>query len=142
MAIKWDYKLACGCNPSYTGKAARLGVTFLILKEGGKYNLTVLSATDRVLSRQTFRTLRQAKDECEAVRIWSRKPSAACRECGCTDDCACPGGCWWVEPDLCSTCATPARQPGAKGARRGRRPSGGAVLAKPSSARTAPGAKQ
>lgn len=27
-----------------------------------------------------------------------------CRVCGCTDQRACPGGCWWVEPDLCSTC--------------------------------------
>lgn len=29
----------------------------------------------------------------------------ACRVCGCTDDCACPGGCSWVAPDLCSSCA-------------------------------------
>lgn len=28
-----------------------------------------------------------------------------CRVCGCTDDQACPGGCSWVEPDLCSRCA-------------------------------------
>lgn len=28
-----------------------------------------------------------------------------CRECGCTDERACPGGCEWVEPDLCSRCA-------------------------------------
>lgn len=28
----------------------------------------------------------------------------ACRVCGCTDERACPGGCWWVEPDLCSDC--------------------------------------
>jgi hypothetical protein len=28
-----------------------------------------------------------------------------CRDCGCTDDLACPGGCTWVEPDLCSRCA-------------------------------------
>lgn len=28
-----------------------------------------------------------------------------CRECGCTDDCACPEGCFWVEEDLCSACA-------------------------------------
>jgi hypothetical protein len=28
-----------------------------------------------------------------------------CRECGCTDECACTGGCHWVEPDLCSQCA-------------------------------------
>lgn len=28
-----------------------------------------------------------------------------CRVCGCTDECACPGGCSWVESDLCSACA-------------------------------------
>jgi ParB/RepB/Spo0J family partition protein len=28
-----------------------------------------------------------------------------CRVCGCTDDHACPGGCYWVEKDLCSACA-------------------------------------
>ena len=27
-----------------------------------------------------------------------------CRLCGCTDRQACPGGCCWVEPDLCSRC--------------------------------------
>lgn len=27
-----------------------------------------------------------------------------CRVCGCTEDNACPGGCYWVEPDLCSAC--------------------------------------
>ena len=27
-----------------------------------------------------------------------------CRVCGCTDDHACPGGCYWVEEDLCSEC--------------------------------------
>lgn len=33
----------------------------------------------------------------------------ACRECGCTEDAACEGGCSWVEADLCSACApTPA----------------------------------
>jgi hypothetical protein len=28
-----------------------------------------------------------------------------CRVCGCTDERACPGGCSWVEEDLCSACA-------------------------------------
>lgn len=32
--------------------------------------------------------------------------AGVCRECGCTDLEACPGGCWWVEPDLCSACAS------------------------------------
>jgi hypothetical protein len=27
-----------------------------------------------------------------------------CRACGCTWNNACPGGCYWVEPDLCSEC--------------------------------------
>lgn len=28
----------------------------------------------------------------------------ACRVCGCTLYRACPGGCYWVEPGLCSNC--------------------------------------
>lgn len=27
-----------------------------------------------------------------------------CRACGCTDNTACEDGCYWVEPDLCSSC--------------------------------------
>ena len=32
-----------------------------------------------------------------------------CRRCGCTEKCACSVagiGCYWVEPDLCSMCAS------------------------------------
>lgn len=32
-----------------------------------------------------------------------------CRVCGCTEEKACPDGCYWVEPDLCSQCAPAAR---------------------------------
>ena len=28
-----------------------------------------------------------------------------CRICGCTQNNACEGGCYWVEEDLCSKCA-------------------------------------
>ncbi len=31
--------------------------------------------------------------------------SMVCRECGCTDEDACLGGCYWVEVDLCSSCS-------------------------------------
>jgi hypothetical protein len=34
-----------------------------------------------------------------------------CRQCGCTDEIACPDGCHWVAADLCSTCA-PGAAPG------------------------------
>jgi hypothetical protein len=27
-----------------------------------------------------------------------------CRSCGCFEEFACPGGCTWAEPDLCSAC--------------------------------------
>ena len=27
-----------------------------------------------------------------------------CRLCGCTEERACTGGCFWVEPDLCNRC--------------------------------------
>lgn len=39
--------------------------------------------------------------------LWETRPDAEqkCRVCGCTWDNACPGGCHWVEPDLCSQCA-------------------------------------
>lgn len=30
-----------------------------------------------------------------------------CRACGCSDDMACEGGCYWVEPGLCSSCVKP-----------------------------------
>lgn len=32
-------------------------------------------------------------------------PVAICNGCGCTDDNACEGGCFWVAKDLCSRCA-------------------------------------
>jgi hypothetical protein len=34
--------------------------------------------------------------------LWGAGP--ACRVCGCTEHHACAGGCYWVEPDLCSAC--------------------------------------
>lgn len=37
-------------------------------------------------------------DKCETCK------KRTCRVCGCTWDNACPGGCYWVEFDLCSAC--------------------------------------
>ncbi|TIL36192.1 hypothetical protein [Mesorhizobium sp.] len=31
-----------------------------------------------------------------------------CRKCGCTQEDGCANGCWWVEDDLCSSCAKEA----------------------------------
>jgi hypothetical protein len=35
-------------------------------------------------------------------------PAGVCRICGCIDEEACPEGCYWVEPNLCSSCVDKA----------------------------------
>lgn len=52
------------------------------------------------------------------------EPVLECTMCGCTDERACPGGCWWVhgplDDPLCSGCARLAREGfGAEGVGRG-----------------------
>lgn len=46
---------------------------------------------------------------CDPVEIDTRPRTAGlvCVGCGCTDDNACPGGCYWVsiDPPRCSSCA-------------------------------------
>jgi len=47
------------------------------------------------------------------IASWVRAEKAKrhCRACGCSDDAACVGGCWWVVPgELCSTCADGERE--------------------------------
>lgn len=64
---------------------------------------------------------RSLRDQCAAVETpflfkqWGEfvvpeDGSQVCRVCGCTWNNACPGGCCWIEPDLCSACEgmTPA----------------------------------
>ena len=41
----------------------------------------------------------------EELKTNAEEATRKCRVCGCTDYCACPGGCYWVEEDLCSRCA-------------------------------------
>lgn len=41
----------------------------------------------------------------DVVRMIDFQGPETYRVCGCTDDNACEGGCYWVEPGLCSKCA-------------------------------------
>lgn len=43
-----------------------------------------------------------------AASAWDARVSRihTCRVCGCSDEDACWPGCWWIEEDLCSACAT------------------------------------
>ena len=47
--------------------------------------------------------------ECIGQDIWDEgvpleEEVRTCRECGCTDDNPCDGGCSWAGPDICSNC--------------------------------------
>ncbi len=42
---------------------------------------------------------------CEDCESEADEDEQTCRNCGYTWDNACPGGCHWVEEDLCSCCA-------------------------------------
>jgi hypothetical protein len=66
-------------------------------------------------------TVGEANTMADALERWrefteASKPTTPgvrkCRGCGCTDDLACPGGCYWVEEDLCSACAKESSKPG------------------------------
>lgn len=37
------------------------------------------------------------------------KPVRSCSKCGCTEDRACFGGCFWIGPRLCSACGKPRK---------------------------------
>ena len=43
--------------------------------------------------------------ELEVARLAPLFDERHCRVCDCTDAVACWAGCWWVEEDLCSSCA-------------------------------------
>lgn len=72
---------------------------------------------ERALEREWLRVdnLRPAAERAADVMRLSGDPKVPdhakgasvdrhCRVCGCTDARACPGGCTWVEADLCSKC--------------------------------------
>ncbi len=46
------------------------------------------------------------------------EPQRTCRSCRCTGNCA--GGCYWVDPDLCSTCAVSRARERLRAGARGR----------------------
>lgn len=60
----------------------------------------------RVLAAQTV----MGWDPCSSAAALRDAPPLvrtlqACLACGCTEHHACPEGCWWVTPQLCSCCA-------------------------------------
>lgn len=58
------------------------------------------------------RRLATTEEDRRGVRPWEQLMEFAirpgvigeCRSCGCTDERACPEGCFWIQSDLCSSC--------------------------------------
>jgi hypothetical protein len=44
----------------------------------------------------------------QAEELVDQALTRVCEICGCTDDAACSGGCYWLEPGLCSRCGEEA----------------------------------
>lgn len=61
-------------------------------------------------------TLSIATGDIKSGSDFTALDEAFCALCGCTEDYACEGGCWWVEDplgemiDLCSACLEPRRK--------------------------------
>lgn len=51
-----------------------------------------------------LRRAQQRREETDARHAATTTQVRRCRECGCTDEYGCDGGCSWVEADLCSAC--------------------------------------
>lgn len=50
------------------------------------------------------------QSEGELAEITIHDSERKCRICGCDWFHACPGGCYWVEEDLCSSCASQGKE--------------------------------
>jgi len=72
-----------------------------VIKNSVSYRLTALEYMGWTDAAGSYKELtREIITICES-------DSAKCRVCGCTQYNACPGGCYWVEDELCSNCFDP-----------------------------------
>jgi hypothetical protein len=72
--------LCCGCNSGEGKHCAECGIRI-----SEKVSKELLGMPEQVDSEEVSEEM-------------------ICRVCGCTDSHACEGGCYWVEPRLCSKC--------------------------------------
>jgi hypothetical protein len=58
-------------------------------------------------NEESFAAIEDPDELAAAAAEWDaiQADHPTCRVCGCTDDKACEGGCYWVAPCLCSKCS-------------------------------------
>jgi hypothetical protein len=52
------------------------------------------------------RAIAEGEGFCRNGKILLPTGQMTCKVCGCTEHRACPGGCFWVVPNLCSKCSS------------------------------------
>jgi hypothetical protein len=62
--------------------------------------MSVIAST--IAERARYQTHERAALASRGIDLSEEPP---CRECGCSDSLACPQGCAWTQPDLCTACA-------------------------------------
>lgn len=75
-------------------------VSILTMQLAHRLGIDLATAVEEKHARNLTRTW--VKDE--EAGYW-RHAAPTCRVCGCTDEYGCDVGCYWIEPDLCSSCA-------------------------------------
>ena len=79
-----------------------------ITKAMKEYEVDPVFVAEMVNGRLCLTLADETSFEDLGVDLWDNGvplEEPTCRECGCTDDHACEGGCYWVEEGLCSNCA-------------------------------------
>lgn len=64
-----------------------------MIHDDGPFDEDLARAVEAAAGRTLF-----GRSSCKPPVVWK------CRKCGCTNSRACPGGCSWVAPNLCSRC--------------------------------------
>lgn len=96
-----DAQSAWGIAGGFVGGLAWaliLGVSYRRRRRHESVVMLPLEGTNTVVTSADFPD--EALDKMATALM---EPVRTCRHCGCTDEHACPGGCYWIAPDVCSS---------------------------------------
>lgn len=100
--IDGDSKIFVGPVPSTEDNPKWAIIRSWPMPDGSKVYLPLITALT------SFDSAQHSLNALAHEKGWQPLDEQRCRVCGCTDERACPGGCWWIENDLCSNCAKEA----------------------------------
>ncbi|HLL90359.1 MAG TPA: transcriptional regulator, partial [Tepidisphaeraceae bacterium] len=99
MQLTRSAGLSYGNLSGHTRRLAAAGLVTVTKQWEGERPVTRYAITEAGLSAL------RAHGSAVIAAAAARPAARACVGCGCTDERGCPGGCFWVTPDTCCTCA-------------------------------------